>query len=34
MNRIAQSLSIIALASTTTFAAELKYSIAPDFFES
>src|SRR2546426_12708076 len=33
MKRIAQSLSIIALASTTTFAAELKYSIAPNFFE-
>src|SRR5207247_6342032 len=33
MKRIAQSLSIVALASTTTFAAELKYSIAPNFFE-
>jgi hypothetical protein len=34
MNRIAQTLlSMIALVSTTTFAAELKYSIAPDFFE-
>src|SRR5688572_16382271 len=34
MNRIAQSLlPVIALISTTTFAAELKYSIAPDFFE-
>src|SRR5580765_4005904 len=33
MNRIAQYLSIIALASTTNFAAELNYSIAPDFFE-
>src|SRR5258705_11921856 len=34
MNRIAQSLlAIIALLSTTTFAAELKYSITPDFFE-
>src|SRR5437867_4580305 len=33
MKRIAQSLSIVALASTTTFAAELKYSITPNFFE-
>src|SRR5256884_9781835 len=34
MNRIAQSLlAIIALVSTTTLAAELKYSIAPNFFE-
>jgi hypothetical protein len=33
MNRIAQTLlGMIALASTTTFAAELKYSIAPNFF--
>src|SRR5437867_2337017 len=34
MNRIAQSLlAIIALVSTTTLAAELKYSITPNFFE-
>src|SRR2546422_7091926 len=34
MNRIAPSLlGIIALVSTTTFAAELKYSIPPDSFE-
>src|SRR6266404_6568204 len=34
MNRITTSmLGIIALVSTTTFAAELKYSITPDFFE-
>src|SRR5690242_7466799 len=34
MNRIAQTfLSIFALASTTTFAGEFKYSIAPNFFE-
>src|SRR5258708_193744 len=34
MNNIVQTLlGIIALASTTTFAAELKYSIAPNFFE-
>src|SRR5207247_10599133 len=34
MNRIAQSLlAIITLVSTTTLAAELKYSIAPNFFE-
>src|SRR5438094_7614981 len=34
MNRIAHSLlSIIALVSTATFAAELKYSITPGFFE-
>src|SRR6267378_3354420 len=34
MNRIAPSLlGIIALVSTTTFAAELKYSITPNFFE-
>ena len=34
MNRIAQSLpGIFALVSTTVFAAELKYSITPDFFE-
>ena len=34
MNHIAQTLlAIIALASTTTFAAELKYSITPNFFE-
>lgn len=34
MNRIAQTLlAAIALVSTTTFAAELKYSIAPNFFE-
>src|SRR5216683_6704959 len=34
MNRIAQTLlGMIALVSTATFAAELKYSIAPNFFE-
>src|SRR6266702_3486478 len=34
MNRIAQSLlGISALVSTATFAAELKYSITPNFFE-
>jgi hypothetical protein len=34
MNRIAQTLlTLIALVSTTTFAAELKYSIVPKFFE-
>jgi len=34
MNHIAHTLlAIIALASTTTFAAELKYSITPNFFE-
>jgi len=34
MNRIAQSLlGIIALVCTATLAAELKYSITPDFFE-
>src|SRR5947207_8771563 len=34
MNHIAQTLlGIIALVSTTNFAAELKYSIAPKFFE-
>ena len=34
MNRIAPSLlGIVALLSTATFAAELKYSITPDFFE-
>src|SRR6185295_13101601 len=34
MNRIAQSLlAIAALISTTAFAAEVKYSITPDFFE-
>ena len=34
MNRIAQTLlGLIALVSTTTFAAELKYSIAPNYFE-
>src|SRR6266542_4870516 len=34
MNPIAQTLlAIIALASATTFAAELKYSITPNFFE-
>ena len=34
MNHIAHPLlAIIALASTTTFAAELKYSITPNFFE-
>src|SRR5256886_12326439 len=34
MNRIAPSLlGIVALVSTATFAAELKYSITPDFFE-
>ena len=34
MNPIAHTLlAIIALASTTTFAAELKYSITPNFFE-
>jgi len=34
MNRFAPSLlGLIALISTATFAAELKYSIAPDFFE-
>ena len=34
MNRIAQTLvGMIALVSTTTFAAELKYSITPNFFE-
>jgi hypothetical protein len=33
MNCIAHSLGIIALISTTTFAADLKYSVAPDFFE-
>ena len=34
MNRIAQTLlGISALVSTTTFAAELKYSITPNFFE-
>ncbi|HZQ48281.1 MAG TPA: 6-bladed beta-propeller, partial [Verrucomicrobiae bacterium] len=34
MNRIAQSLlAAIALVSTTAFAAELKYSITPNFFE-
>ncbi|MDB6123595.1 MAG: hypothetical protein JWQ71_2588 [Pedosphaera sp.] len=34
MNRIAQTLlAAIALVSTTTFAAELKYSIAPHFFD-
>ncbi len=34
MNRIAQTLlGMIALVSSATFAAELKYSIAPNFFE-
>jgi len=34
MNRITQTLlGVVALVSTTTFAAELKYSIAPNFFE-
>ena len=34
MNRNVQTLlGMIALVSTTTFAAELKYSITPDFFE-
>ena len=34
MNRIAQTLlALLALISTTTFAAELKYSVAPNFFE-
>ena len=34
MNRIIQTLlGVIALAATTTFAAELKYSIVPNFFE-
>src|SRR5213596_4216112 len=34
MNPIAQTLlAIIALESSTTFAAELKYSITPNFFE-
>ena len=34
MNRITRILlGLIALASATTFAAELKYSIAPDYFE-
>src|SRR5437879_2028938 len=34
MNRITPSLlGIVALLSTATFAAELKYSITPDFFE-
>ena len=34
MNRIAPSLlGVIALVSTATLAAELKYSITPDFFE-
>src|SRR5260370_24826363 len=34
MNRIAQTLlGMIALVSTATFAAEPKYSIAPNFFE-
>jgi DNA-binding beta-propeller fold protein YncE len=34
MNRITQTLlSLIALISTTAFAAELKYSIAPNYFE-
>ena len=31
--RCSLTLGVIALVSTTTFAAELKYSIAPDFFE-
>jgi DNA-binding beta-propeller fold protein YncE len=31
--RCSRTLGAIALVSTTTFAAELKYSIAPDFFE-
>src|SRR6266566_3683486 len=34
MNRIAQNLlGMIALVSTTTFAAEVNYSISPNFFE-
>ena len=34
MNRIAQTLfALFALISTTTFAKELKYSVAPNFFE-
>jgi DNA-binding beta-propeller fold protein YncE len=34
MNRLAQSLlAILGLVATTTFAAELKYSIMPNFFE-
>lgn len=34
MNRLTQTLlGLIALVATATFAAELKYSIAPDFFE-
>ena len=34
MNRITQTLlGLIAIIATTTFAAELKYSIAPNFFE-
>lgn len=33
MNRIAKSFLTIALAATTTFAAELKYSVVPNFFD-
>jgi len=33
MNRIASLLGIIALGSTTAFAAELKFTITPDFFD-
>src|ERR1041384_6047956 len=34
MNRIPQSLGLIAFLATSACAAEIKYSIAPDFFES
>ncbi|MDB6023843.1 MAG: hypothetical protein JWM68_66 [Verrucomicrobiales bacterium] len=33
MNRIVQTLALISLVSTAAFAEELKYSIAPNFFE-
>lgn len=33
MNRIVHTLALIAVVTTTTFAAELKYSVVPNFFD-